>query len=356
MLKGISHHGTVVHMAVNVRHIDKSIKEPMLAQACGMSGRAVGYLAPYGEAEPVTCKRCLKIIEAKGLTDPVTTTTPEEEVTTIVAKGANRPAAARKTAKAAQRTPLPPKGATSAAGKNETAEVIKGELAKQAVKKAPQAKAPQTRQTARAELLASRKGAAKPTTKKMPERPTAHAKAEALVADAEKAGWVGAVTPGTEPGDVCSFIAHRDGEALSLHYIQGGTRPGTHVNGGREVQAMNAATVRRILTTPAEAAAKVRAAYAAGKGKAKRAAVKVATAAPLAFNAESTDEDILAIVKGKSVTWTNSISGLTETAVVSGTGKNAPKITGEGTKRALVFAAKGEGFRTARLSSIVSVS
>lgn len=316
------------------------------------------------------------------------TTTPEEVVTITVPKGANRPAAAKRTAKAAQRTPLPPKGATSAPSKADTAAVIKDELAKKPTTKRaprarkvtfssenamsnlaagntyekPQAKAPQTRQTARAELLASRKaGTVKLNKPQPPKGKTPHEKAADLVAEATAAGWhADSYAPGDEPADLVTFRAVRGDnmeEVVTLHWITGGTRPGTHVNGSRTIQAMNAATVRRILTTPAEAAIQVRAAYASGKGKAKRAAVKVATAPPLPFSlGTSLDSEILASVKGKTITWTNSISGQPETAVVAGTGKNAPKITGNENSRALVFPAKGEGFRTVRLSSITSVN
>lgn len=261
-------------------------------------------------------------------------------MTTIVPKGANRPAASKRTTKAAQRTPLPPKGAKAAPGKtNTTAKVIKEALTSENVMKS-----------------LPKLGTHRPA----PVGATPHDKAAKLVEEAKVAGWAAAAEVGELPGDLVTFHAVRGNpvsETLTLHWITGGTRPGTYTNGGREVQAMNAATVRRILATPAEAAAKVRAAYASGKGKAKRAAVKVATAAPLSFDAASaTDVEILEAVKGRTVTWTNGISGQPETAVVSGQGRNAPKVTGEGDARIVTFWGKGEGSRSLRVKNIVSIA
>lgn len=279
-------------------------------------------------------------------------------MTTIVPKGTNRPAAAKRTAKAAQRTALPPKGATSAPGKtNTSAAVIKEELAKKPARPprkvaAKPAAAPAVRPAPNA--------AATILAKRVLAKDTPHTKAADLVADAIALGWQAAAEPGELPTDLVTFRAvrgERAEEVVTLHWITGGTRVGSYTNGPRTVQAQNAATVRRFLATPAEAAAKVRGAYASGKGKAKRAAVKVATAAPLPAAMTGTDEEILAAVIKKTVVWTNSISGINESAVVGGTGKNAPKVTtSDRGVRSIVFAAKGGAFRTVRLSSIVSVS
>lgn len=263
--------------------------------------------------------------------------------TKIVPKGANRPAAAKRTAKAAQRTPLPPKPGQVQDAKDAIA----------AAKRVPN--------TATGRKLAAAAKASAVTKPKPPVGATPHDKAAKLVEEAKVAGWAAAAEVGELPGDLVTFHAVRGNpvsEVLTLHWITGGTRPGTYTNGGREVQAMNAATVRRILATPAEAAAKVRAAYASGKGKAKRAAVKVATAAPLSFDAASaTDVEILETVKGRTLTWTNGTSGMTETAVVSGkVSKNYPKLQGEGDARVLTFWSLGEGARSLRVKNIISIS
>lgn len=286
-------------------------------------------------------------------------------MTTTVAKGANRPAAAARSAKAAQRTPLPAKGATQAPGKtNTTAAVIKDELAKPAAKRAPRrTKRPtysaEDAMSAQAKVgeAEARKATEQAKAKPQVERTTPHQKAAALVQYAQEHGWTAGAEKGEQAGDLVTFKAVREGEQVTLHWITGGTRPGTHTNGGRQVQAMNAATVRRIIDASPEAAAQVRAAYASGSGRAKRAAVRIATAAPLPFDVDTaTEDEIVAAVMNRTVTWTNGISGSSEAAVVTGKGKNAPKVTGEGNARALTFWAKGEGSRSVRLLSLVSVS
>jgi hypothetical protein len=48
-----------VHYARQVTHVDRSVTDPVLAQACGMSRQQHAYLAPADEQAAVTCRRCL---------------------------------------------------------------------------------------------------------------------------------------------------------------------------------------------------------------------------------------------------------------------------------------------------------
>jgi hypothetical protein len=59
LLKGASHTTGTVHHARLVAHVDRSVTEPVLAQACGMSRQQHAYLAPADEGAEVTCRRCL---------------------------------------------------------------------------------------------------------------------------------------------------------------------------------------------------------------------------------------------------------------------------------------------------------
>ena len=60
-LKGRSNTTGAVHLARKVRHQDRSVTELMLAQRCGMSYRAIAYLASCPEDTPLTCKRCIAL-------------------------------------------------------------------------------------------------------------------------------------------------------------------------------------------------------------------------------------------------------------------------------------------------------
>jgi hypothetical protein len=59
LLKGASHTTGTVHHARLVAHVDRSVTEPVLAQACGMSRQQHAYLTPADEGAEVTCRRCL---------------------------------------------------------------------------------------------------------------------------------------------------------------------------------------------------------------------------------------------------------------------------------------------------------
>jgi hypothetical protein len=73
-LKGENYTTGTVHLAREVRHLDRSVKELVLAQACGIGSRQVAYLAPAPADAEVTCKRCARQQPTEAVA-PATTTT-----------------------------------------------------------------------------------------------------------------------------------------------------------------------------------------------------------------------------------------------------------------------------------------
>lgn len=117
-------------------------------------------------------------------------------MTNVVKKGANRASAAKKTSKAAQRTPLPPRGKAGVAGKGVSAKVIKEEVDKKAAKRA---NTPARRLAREAEeamgVRKPRKAADKPVSPTRRTRKSATAtpaKTEAPAVSAVEPSWPGA--------------------------------------------------------------------------------------------------------------------------------------------------------------------
>lgn len=107
-------------------------------------------------------------------------------MTNVVKKGANRASHNARTAKAAQRTPLPPRGKAGVAGKGVTAKVLKEEVDKVAAKKAAKKAA------AKKAAPASAKKAVSPTARTRKPAAQKAAKTEAPQGSSVKPEWPGA--------------------------------------------------------------------------------------------------------------------------------------------------------------------
>jgi hypothetical protein len=186
----------------------------------------------------------------------------ERPMTTVVTKGTNRPAAAARTRKAAQRTPLPPKGSKGDAEKMQAVieEAVAEVTAKPARKRAadPVAVKKPTKAAAKkmaAEVAAVEKGLedvvkADPKRKIEPSTPgqtKTAAKAARFIAELEEldAGW-SPITPSAFSGDLQTVVAKRaEGERIEISWNAGVYVPGSgkYVAGGRERVLRNASDI-----------------------------------------------------------------------------------------------------------------
>lgn len=83
------------------------------------------------------------------------------------------------------------------------------------------------------------------------------------------------------------------------------------------------------------------------------AALRAMALPPALDLSTSTDTEVLDYVRGRRITWTNSISGLEEDAIVPAHGKQTAINTI--TRRVLNFAAEEGGFRSVALDAITRV-
>jgi hypothetical protein len=280
-------------------------------------------------------------------------------MTNVVRKGAGRPAAAARTKKAAQRTPLPRKAGE--AGKGTTAKVIKDEVEKQATKKAAAKRT--TRAMARDELVQSRKRgdnlrrkptdpkpvaqalarsgrrAAKQASTSAPKRPVSattgqprkakRAASAELPADfpgrskivawrdyAEAQGWAMTITASNDTD--CIIVAELDNAQLVVKFFNGrqnyadGNLPYLTVNGHTTV-FKNVAAARAHVdgSKPASTEPKVR----GGRRKATEESVARGSR-KLPKWLEMSDDEILAALVGHEITWRNHLSDSLHSATV----------------------------------------
>jgi hypothetical protein len=255
-------------------------------------------------------------------------------VTTRVAKGAGRPAAQARTAKHAQRTPLPPK-----------AGVI--EDAKAAIAETQRKPSP----------------AALNKTK-------SNAKAADFAAAAVDAGWVPGITALDEH---TTLVARRGEEVIHIEWDHGVFVDScTYTHAGRTpIKLRNASAAKARMAQPAERAAEE--AQRVSAHKVTRTARKSASVGPrrrkLPFSEASLDQEVLDSLYGRQIVWTNRISGADEVDRVPaiaegmvlrdgtrGTSKqnHPPRIMEYPSGRTLEFVGR-QGFRSVLLSSIVRV-
>lgn len=233
----------------------------------------------------------------------------------VVKKGTNRPAAKAKSAKAAQRTPLP-------------------------------AKAP--------------KAGDDPTALSMPMvEAVGGAKALELAETARSLGWEPEVT-GLDANTV-QFRATRGIEAVEVRWLNGRCMVGsTYQCGSRTVKIKNASAAKTQMSVPEDEAVKH------SNAVVTRSAIRsrhsddddgTPKRIPLPFNAEtSTDEEVIAAVIGKTITWRNNVTKELDSAqVMDRVPQKQLRIDIKHNRRILTFCAERGPFRSVYLDKILSV-
>lgn len=202
-------------------------------------------------------------------------------MTKHVGKGANRPAHAARTARAAQRTPLPPKGATR--GVERTAvKTIKEEVAKSKAAKTPAA--PKAEYAKAAEF------------------------AKAVI-DLNN-GWV---LKKSAEGQRAEVTGTRGDESFHIAWVNNVYErwAGYTGFGAEDKRVPNAKSMIVLLTrTAAEASAAPapRAKGAPGAPRPAKSRVDTRVAYVLPWDSNTPDEEVLAAVKGRSIGWKNTLS------------------------------------------------
>lgn len=213
-------------------------------------------------------------------------------MTTYVPKGANRASHNARTAKAAQRTPLPPK----ASSKNDTAAIIRDEIGKQA---------------AEAARSAARRVATAAAKQKSEMPPKVHA----YLAAVREAGWEPEVTAPDK--FTITITAQHDGEKIIVTFVDGHwsvTHRQVFVRrDGSEVLLRNASAAKKQMTPnrPIPGARKV--ARLPQEPQGADDPVKM-----LPFDPdEISDEELLALLRqGAMIRYRNSTSGAIQDAVL----------------------------------------
>ncbi len=187
-------------------------------------------------------------------------------MTTVVTKGTNRASANARTAKAAQRTPLPPRGATSAPGKNVTAGIIKDQIAETATKTVKRVTAAASKPVVKEFTMAPAKSTAKrapakkapakkaaPAAKKAAPAPVSHPpKVTAYLAVAESAGWS---ADAVVAGPTVTITSERTDETVIVSFTDGNTAPGTMWfirKDGSRVRLRNISAAKKQMTLESE--------------------------------------------------------------------------------------------------------
>lgn len=246
--------------------------------------------------------------------------------TTIIKKGAGRAAHADRTARHAQRTVLPQQRREPAVVEQEATE-----------------RAETIRGTNRAEAKSPAKG---------------KAFAEAI----RPHGWEIAPTWGETPDHVI-VVATRAAEIITIEWIGGVYQPtATYAQGDRVVKLRNASQAKQYAARTAEQATEETKKVAANRFFRRREIQPEQVEAqrqPLPFDpATALDDEILAQLSGRRVTWMNRVSQSPESAVFPVEyRKEFTHITEFEGERIVNFVDHGgSGFRSFRLSGLLSVS
>ena len=290
-------------------------------------------------------------------------------MTTTVKRGAGRPAAAEKSNRHSQRTPLPPKSGQVQAAKDAIEETRQAPQFGQMTVTQLRAYAREhgassiTKLTNKGELLTAllawdQKQSAKvrqqtqpdpldakldksfgpvstdsnvkqykvtgaPQKAKAPRTATealgsgkSAAKAQAFLTDAAGLGWDGAAT---RSGDTVDVTVRRGEESLSIQWHDGvftGECFYAH-NGRTPIKVHNASAARkRMAMQPAEAAAEARKVAAHKVARAATSTRRTATPSQLPFTEASMDQEVLDALYGRKIKWTNRVSGAEEEDIV----------------------------------------
>lgn len=278
-------------------------------------------------------------------------------MTTTVKRGAGRASYNEKTNKAAQRTPLPPKGGSvpTGVGKGSTAAILKDELAKRParVRKSPAVVAAKPAEQKPAPVRTTKKVAA-PSVELAP-------KAAALADHAREAGWAVEIVRDDLGRTV--ITASRGVEIVRTWFGLNGSMDLTdfpsYYRGGLDgvrVKLRNVSAAKRQMSA-AEVDRPVKAVITNAH---HRTADDEIPRKRLPFDPETaTDEEVLEACNGARIQWRNSLTKLVETAFCVPNAKQI-KVTdnrdpiGPGA-RLLHFVAVEGGFRVVRLDRLLTV-
>jgi hypothetical protein len=182
-------------------------------------------------------------------------------------------------------------------------------------------------------------------------------KANTFADKAEALGWTATLRDSQASEDRVTCVAKRDAEVISIEWLDGVFDNQTcfHTTpGGRALKLRNAShALKRMALAPVDV---VREDAKVGIHRATRPAVgSGASGSPTprtAYFAEDvSDEEVLASVAGKTITWVNAISGALESDQVKGEALIKSRTLQH---RALHFLGSN-GFRAVRVSAIVSL-
>jgi len=321
----------------------------------------------------------------------------EENMTVTVRRGAGRPAATARAAKAAQETPLPDKPAHAKKYIKAVAAGRKGAVSKPRVPTPDEVEqeTAAARPARKAASKADKPVATKPAAKKTQagaesvskfERTVANgdfpgaAKINALLAFAAEHGWSATLSdPGHDPGKSTAQVeVSRGEEVMTVVFTDGKldlTEMPVYMNAaGRSVKLKNVSAVKLQMSGAAKAPVRE-----PRKGSAPRAVrPKDGSDKPksLPFDPDgSSDEEVLDALRGHAISWRNGISKAIEEAVVAATrmvknpdskngGPNLVKVESrvkieehpERNTRVVTFTdATGRGFHSVALDRILEV-
>lgn len=319
--------------------------------------------------------------------------------TNNVPKGAGRAAHAAKTAKHAQRTPLPPKGATSGVSKKVSADPIAeeskmlkarsrgrkvrtsdagtealtslfGAVAAPPKKAASPKKATPVASKAPAAKSASRgpeKAKSTPTAKVEPKKAASEpsgSKSDALVSFALSAGWKAAAEDGVAGSIV--VIATRDPETVRVTFrdnkLDLAEMP-THEYSGRVVKLRNVSAAKKVMEASAEAAAASQPVSGPRRERKERerheddrGAVVITRRLPWPSDEEPTDEELIAYIVGKKLVWRNTVGGTYEEAHAVPSDKSTQVVSSpRNGKRVLNFLSAEGAFRSLYVENLVQI-
>ena len=264
-----------------------------------------------------------------------------------VKRGAGRPAAAAKTSKHAQRTPLPPRGTEiedARAVLADTAEERK-RSGKRASVAAP---APASRPAPGGSLPT-------PDTGDSKSWPKAIAFRDAVGA----LGWstsVGHPQDGAEI-DLVECTAQRGDEYLYISWKAGALQhPVTYTIQDRTVKMRNASQAKQYAARSVEEAQAELGKVTSNRAFRKREPSEKPSVKALPFDPGlATNEEVVTALLGKSVAWVNRISNGVESATLGRDVKRVRIQEQEGGERIVLFCCPSTGFRAFRLSSLVRV-
>lgn len=250
-------------------------------------------------------------------------------MTTTASKHGLKKAAAARTAKHAQRTPLPPKR-----------ERVIAEEAGLVSRRAEERKAALTGNTLNGEGKSS-------------------AKARAFAEEISKNGW--SPNPNFVSPEHVQLTARRGTESLFIEWVNGVYQPtATYAINDRVIKMRNASQAKQYAArTPDQATAELDKVSSNRFFRKRETPEGDLVRKPLPFDpALATDEEVLTALTGRRVTWHNRFREVSETAIFPR--RIDPRFTrittGESGERSVHFLCPATGFRSFRLGALLQIS